>query len=227
MHEAWVTGGVAHVEYGAFVARGNLYGRVRGRGRCAADDNRDALACVLHGLRDSAHFFEGWRDEAREAQDVGLVLDDRLHDDIFGNHHAEVHHLVAVTGHNHGDDVLADIVHVAFDGGNHDFPAARSVGVLARLDVGLQNFYRLLHGACGLHHLRQEHLAFSEKPSHGLHSFHQRSFDDTDRLAVFLKGLHQILFQCLRPSLYNGIAQPFLQWYGSLIHLAVRCLSLC
>ena len=36
------------------------------------------------------------------------------------HHHAEVDHLVVVALEHDADDVLADVVHVALDGGHHD-----------------------------------------------------------------------------------------------------------
>ena len=209
LHEARVTGGVAYVEYGAFVARGNLYGSVRGRGGGTADDNRDALACVLHGFRDRTHFFERRRNQSGKAQYIGLVLDDSLHDDVFGNHHAEVHHFVAVTGHNHGDNILADIVHVALHGGDYDFAAARSVRVLARLDVGLQDFYRLLHGACSFDHLRQEHLAFTEATADFVHAVHKRAGNDSHRAIASVDEFHQVGLKRCRCSLEQSLLQAF------------------
>jgi hypothetical protein len=36
------------------------------------------------------------------------------------HHHAEIDHLVIVALQHDADDVLADVVHVALDGGQHD-----------------------------------------------------------------------------------------------------------
>ena len=133
------------------------------------------MACGLHGLCDGAHFFERWRNETGKAQYICFVLNGCLDDHIFGNHHAEVHHFVAVTGHNHGDDVFADIVHVALDGGDDDFTAAGCVCVFAGFDVGLQNFYSLFHGTCSLDDLREEHLSFAESAADFVHAVHERT----------------------------------------------------
>src|SRR3546814_10310470 len=40
---------------------------------------------------------------------------------------------------------------------------------------------RLLHHACGFHHLRQKHLAGAEQIADHVHALHQRTFDHLDR----------------------------------------------
>ena len=163
---------------------------MRGRGRCATDDNRNALACFLHGLCNSAHFFERRRNKSGKAQDICFVFNRGLDDDIFRNHHAEVHHVVAVTCHNHGDDVLTDIVHVALDSCDDDFTAARSVRVFACFNVRLQNFHSLFHGTCGLHDLREEHLAFTEEAADFVHAIHERTRNNADRAIATVDEFH-------------------------------------
>jgi hypothetical protein len=49
------------------------------------------------------------------AFDLGLGQDV-----VAGHHHAHVDHFEVVALQHHGDDVLADVVHVALDGGDHD-----------------------------------------------------------------------------------------------------------
>ena len=100
-------------------------------------------------------------------------------------------------------------MHVALYGGNHDLAAARSVCVFARLDVGLQNFYRLLHGACGLHHLRQEHLAFAEAAAHFVHTVHKRARDDSHRAIAAVDEFHQVGLKCGGGSLEKRFLQAF------------------
>jgi hypothetical protein len=39
---------------------------------------------------------------------------------VAGHHHAHVDHFKVVALQDHGDDVLADVVHVALDGGDDD-----------------------------------------------------------------------------------------------------------
>ena len=192
LSEARITCCVAHVEHGTVIARSDFHGGMRGRGSGATDDNRDALACFLHGFSNGAHFFERRRNETGKAQDICFVLNGRLDDHVFGNHHAEVHHVVAVTGHDHGHDVLADVVHVALDGRDDDLAAACGVCVLAGFDVRLQDFYGLLHGTCGFHDLREEHLAFTEEAADFVHAVHERAGNDSDGAVATVDEFHQV-----------------------------------
>ena len=94
---------------------------------------------------------------------VGLL--DHLGD---GHLDAEVVHLVAVVGEDDVDEVLADVVHVALDGGQHDAAlAAVAVDLLhVRLEVGDRGLHRLGR----LEHERQLHLAGAEQLADDLHA---------------------------------------------------------
>ena len=56
--------------------------------------------------------------------EIGLLVDRRLQNPIARHHHAEVDDLVAVAAEHDADDVLADVVDVALDGGEHDLALA-------------------------------------------------------------------------------------------------------
>ena len=99
--------------------------RVLLRRRRAADQERQrrARAAPSRGRRD--HLVERRRDQPREADDVRVLLDRRVEDLVGRNHHAEVDDLVVVAAEHDADDVLADVVHVTLDGGEHDLALAR------------------------------------------------------------------------------------------------------
>ena len=64
------------------------------------------------------HFFQRWRDQTAESNDIDLVLD-RFFQNLFTrHHHAKINHLEVVTAKHDSDDILADVVHVAFDRGD-------------------------------------------------------------------------------------------------------------
>ncbi len=87
-----------------------------------------------------------------------------------GHLDAEVADLVAVVGEDDVDQVLADVVHVALDGGEHDAALAAGVGLLhVRLEVG----DRGLHGLGRLQHERQLHLPGAEQVADHLHAAEQ------------------------------------------------------
>ena len=132
-----------------------------------------------------AHLVERRRDQAGEADDVDLPLPRRLEDLRRRHHHAEVDDLVVVALEDDADDVLADVVDVALDGGEQD--AAGDV-LLAGAEEALLLLHerhqvgdRLLHDAGRLDHLRQEHLARAEQVADDVHAGHQRAFDHVER----------------------------------------------
>ena len=103
------------------------------RGR-AADQERHVEAFALHLGGDMAHFVERRRDQAGQPDDVGLLGDRGLQDLVRRHHHAEIDHVVIVALEHDADDVLADVVDVALDGGEHDLAVRRLV--LAAVLVG-------------------------------------------------------------------------------------------
>ena len=71
-------------------------------------------------------------------------------------------------------------MNVALDGGEQYLSGFFGLSGLLGLDVRLQDADGLLHRACRLHHLGQEHLAAAEAFAHGVHAVHERSLDDVD-----------------------------------------------
>ena len=72
------------------------------------------------------HLLRALHQQAGEPDGVGLVFAKGLDQLIRRNFNAEIHHVVAVVAENDLDQVLADIVHVALDGGEHDLAARRA-----------------------------------------------------------------------------------------------------
>ena len=168
----------------------------------------------MHLRRHKHHLVERRRDQAAEADDVGLVVDGGLQDLVGRHHHAEVDHLVVVAAEHDADDVLADVVDVAFDGG-HDQLAlglARAAAGLERLLLGfherLEIGDRPLHRAGALDHLRQEHLAGAEQLADDLHAVHQRSFDDEQRPPVLRARFFGVLLDEIDHAVHERVRQP-------------------
>ena len=103
-------------------------------------------------------FLPGWGDEARQADDVRAFFLGLGRDFVAGHHHAHVHHLKVVALQDDGDDVLADVVHVALTVAMTILPLVfhgRQPSLLALFffDVGHQVGHGLLHHAGAFHHL--------------------------------------------------------------------------
>ncbi len=112
--------GVEHVHGGAFVAWCDPERGVDLRGRGAADQQRHLEALARHLLGHRHHLVERGRDQAREADHVGLVVVGGLEDFLERHHDAEIDDLEIVALEHDADDVLADVVDVALDRGHDD-----------------------------------------------------------------------------------------------------------
>ena len=111
-----------------------------------------------------------------------------------GHHHAEVDDLVVVALEDDADDVLADVVDVALDGGHDDAARGpRRAGLLLGLDERHEMGDRLLHDPGALDDLGQEHLAGAEQVADDVHAVHQRPLDDLDRAGGGQAGLLGVL----------------------------------
>ena len=112
--------GIEHVDHRLAVVRRNLDGRVRPAGGCSADEQRQLETLALHLAGHVHHLVERRRDQAAEADHVRLLRLGAFEDLFAGDHHPHVDDLVVIAGEHDADDVLADVVNVAFDGGEHD-----------------------------------------------------------------------------------------------------------
>ena len=121
--------GVEDVDHGPGVGGIDPQRGVRLAGRRAADQQRQLHLGALHLAGDRHHLVERGRDQARKADHLRFVVVGRLQDVLPRDHHAKVDHLETVALQDHADDVLADVVDVALDGG-HDDPALALGGAL-------------------------------------------------------------------------------------------------
>ena len=113
--------GVENVDDGLAVVRRDFDGGVGAAGGGSADEQGQLETLALHLAGDVDHLIERGRDEAAEADEVGLLGFGAFEDFFAGDHDAHVDDVVVVAGEHDADDVLADVVDVAFDGGEDDF----------------------------------------------------------------------------------------------------------
>jgi hypothetical protein len=196
-HHAHRTARIGHVDgLAALVLRVDLHGRVDAARGGAADEERDIEALALHLARHMHHLVEGGRDEPGQADDVDALLAGGLQNLLRRHHDAEIDDLVVVAGENHADDVLADVVHVALDGGHQHLAGRLALAAEARGLLGLHEGHeighRLLHDAGRFHHLRQEHLSRAEQIAHHVHAGHERAFDHVERALDALARLFRV-----------------------------------
>merc|ERR550514_1216304 len=79
---------------------------------CPTNEKRNVArpSYFLHFLRVEDHFVQGWCNEARKANDVGLECYDFVPDVVPTFHYTNIFHLEVVTTQDHCNDVLADIM---------------------------------------------------------------------------------------------------------------------
>ena len=197
----------------AGIARGDFYGRMLGAGRGAADQERNVHAQPLHFTGDVNHLFEAGGNQPAEPDHIGLVFAGRLQDLLAGDHHAQVDDLVIVAAQHDADDVLADVVHVALDGGQDDRAAGRrfAVGRAAaggqffRLHEGHEVGDGLLHHACTFHDLREEHLAVAKEIADDLDSGHERPLDDVEAGSILPPALLDVRIDIVDDAVDEGV----------------------
>ena len=74
----------------------------------------------FHFLGDVHHLVERRRDQTAETDHVRAEFDGLVEDLVAGDHDAHVGDFEAVAGEHHADDVLADVMDVALDGGDEE-----------------------------------------------------------------------------------------------------------
>ena len=171
------------------------------------------IAAPLHLARDEHHLVERRRDESAQADQVGALVDGGLENPVGRHHDAEVDDLVVVAPEHHADDVLADVVDVALDRGQHDLAgrrAPRLVPALLLLHVRKEAGDRLLHRAGALDDLRQEHLAGAEQVADDAHAVHQRAFDHVERPRQRPTRLLDVLLDEVDDAVDEGVREPLL-----------------
>ena len=206
-HHAHGARGVLHIDRRAAVVLLDLHGGVRLRSGRAANQQRQRKALPLHLFGDVDHLIQRRRNQARQPDNIGLLFDGGFQDFVARHHHAEVDNLVVIALQHHADDILADVVHVAFYRRQHDFAVA-AARLFAGLNIGFKVSHRLLHHARRLHHLRQEHLPFAEQVAHHVHARHQRTFNHLNRPRRRLTRLFGVLLDKFGDAFYQRIFQP-------------------
>ena len=185
---------------------------MRRRGGRTADQKRDVDLLALHLGCHENHFVERGRDQTGQADDVGAFLARGLQDGFARHHHAKVNDFIAITLKHHADDVLSDVVDIAFHGRQHDFSVGRPdfsggflLGFHERNEVG----HGLFHHPGRLHHLGQKHLAIAEQVPDDIHAVHQGTLDDMKRPVKGLPRLLGILDDELVDTMHQRMPDAF------------------
>ncbi len=193
VHDPEALEGVLAVEEAAVVDLAQVALHVGAGEGGAAEQHRDvAQLAGVELLEVVAHDQGALDQQAAHADGVGLDLEGLL--DHLGDRDLDpdVVDLVAVVGEDDVDEVLADVVHVALDGGEHDAALAGVDAVGHLLHVGLEVGDRGLHGLGRLEHERELHLAGAEQLAHHLHAAEQVLVDDLEGGDALGQGLVEV-----------------------------------
>ena len=136
------------------------------------------MPCVFQIARGHHHLMRALHQQPREPDGIRRVLLVSLDQLLRRDLDAEVDHPIAVVGQDDLDQVLADVVHIALDGGEHDLAARRGFGLLHEL---LEMVDGGLHGFGRLQHFGDDQLVVVEQAAHFGHAGHQRTVDDVER----------------------------------------------
>ena len=170
---------IQHMTNRPLICRRNLDGCVGLTGGRAANQKRGFKTAPLHFFGIENHLVQGRRNQPTQADDIRLIFLGGFQNTITVHHHAEIDHLVAIATEHHPYDVLTNVVHISFHGGDHESAGAGIFTIsFLRLHERREIGHGLFHDARAFYHLRQKHLAGTEKFANHFHAVHQRPFDD-------------------------------------------------
>ena len=206
--DAHCPGGIGDMHHCLLVGRVDLHGGVDAAGGGAADHQRQIHAQALHFTGHVNHFIQRRRDQTGQADDIHLLCLGRFQNLLAGYHHAHIDHVVAVTLQYHADDILADIVYIAFYRGHQDLAVGLVLGaklLLFLFHEGEQVGHGLFHHPGGFHHLGQEHLAFTKQVADHVHAIHERALDHVQGAGGILACQFGILVHVIGDAFHQGM----------------------
>ena len=110
---------IARIEKCPFIERLQIIFDITASQRRAAKNDRNIDAAFVHHFEIVFHDERRFNQQAAHADRVGLMFFVRAENRVDRLLDAEIDDLVAVVGQNNIDEILADVVHVAFDGREH------------------------------------------------------------------------------------------------------------
>ena len=121
----------------------------------------------MQGLNGGLHTWHGGGHQGRQTHQFCAGLAHGLHNTLRVHITAQIQHIIAVVFQNNAHNVLANVVNVTLDRGNHNLALAALL--LARGgDFGLDGFKGGLRGGGSLQQLRQEHSSLFKAIAHGV-----------------------------------------------------------
>ena len=171
----------------AVAVRADFVGVFLGDGG-AADEDFDlvAHAGLFEGVNGGLHGRHGGGEQGGHGDDIGLFFVDGRDELLRGHVDAQVNDLEAAAFEQRGDQVLADVVQIAFDGADGD---AADRLVAAGGQERADEFERGLHRAGGDEQLGHEVLVGLEPAAHFIHGGDHVLVDQLERVNARRPGL--------------------------------------
>ncbi len=182
------------------------------RCRGTPDKQRHDKILALHLLRHVDHLVERRRDEPRQPDEIDILTARRLENLLARNHDTEIDHLVVIALEDDADNVLANVVYIAFHG-RDDHPTvglaltAAAPLLLLLLDEGDKMSDSLLHHPRAFHNLRQKHLSGAKQVTDDIHAVHQGTFDHLQRTLECEARLFGVLNDVVVDSLHEPVLE--------------------
>ena len=109
------------------------------------------------------HFIERRRDQSTEPDNIDFLFAGGPQYFICWHHHPEVNNVIIVTCQHDTHNVLADVMHISFDGSHQNFPFDTGfTGLFVCFQVGSEIRHCQLHHPRTLYHLGKEHLTLAK-----------------------------------------------------------------
>ena len=157
------------------------------RERGTAENHRHRDAEAIHLVEVFLHHRHRFHQQPAHADCVGARAAPRVEDGLQRLLDADVVDLEAIVREDDVNEILADVVHIASDGGKHDARLLRRAR-FGLLHVRLKKRDGLFHHCGRLQHERQLHLTRAEQFADGLHTAEKMIVDDRQRRI----GLHRL-----------------------------------
>ena len=179
--------------------------------RCATEQNGDFESLAGHFLEVFAHHDGGFDQQSGHADRVGSVVLHGLQHLRDRDLDAEVDDPVAVVGQDDIDEVLADVVHVAFHRGEDDGAFFLALDPFHhRFEVGDGAFHRF----GGLQHEGKLHLALAEQVADDFHAVEQDVVDDVER-GEGEQRFVEVVGEALAVAVDDAVLQAALGGFGT------------
>ena len=206
IHETQVSKGITSVDHFAGVHLPAILLDETRREGSTTEDHRYVDSRFVEGLKVVLHEGGGLHQQSAHRDAISLVLLLGLNDRITALLDPEVDHLITIVGEDDVHQIFADVVHIAFDGGNQKLAFTQAFALFF-FHVWLEMSDSRLHRFGALQHKRKLHLTTAEQLTDNLHAIQQEGIDDLQRW-IGLKRVIEGWFQTDALAIDDVLLEP-------------------